>query len=293
MSGLLPFAPGDIFVTASDLDENARFPTGKGKVLQIASDWTPKAVFETGQVGLISSLTLDHAGTLHILDPQARSHIAIGKDGKIKSMFPKLPSAAYGSMIACADGTYLLGEHMVGNIPGFGGKGHVYHVNAAGDVLAEYDTQTNGGVGGFLGVTHMALSCDGKTLYHVSETGADIYAHDLESNGRKGAIYTRADPPPMVFDVAMLPDKSLLLACGNEVRQIDTKGAVLRHYQLPDGRGWAVIVLREGGKSFWALDFFGGKLACVEIDSGKIIQTKELGLAKCLTGIAEVPAQKA
>jgi hypothetical protein len=32
MSSLQPFAPGDIFVTASDLDESARFPTGKGKI---------------------------------------------------------------------------------------------------------------------------------------------------------------------------------------------------------------------------------------------------------------------
>jgi hypothetical protein len=290
MNGLKPFAPGDLFITASDLDESARFPTGKGKVLQIASDWTPKAVFETGETGLISSLTLDPSGNLHILDPQARSHLTIGTDGRPKAMFERLPSAAYGSMIARADGTYLLGEHMVGEIPGFGGKGHAYHVNAAGDLLAEYDTQTNGGMGGFLGVTHMAQSGNSKTLYHVSETGAHIYAHDLVGNKRLGAIYTRADPPPMVFGLAALDDGTLLVACGNEVRQIDTKGNILRHYAMPEGRGWAIVVLRKGGKSFWALDFFGGKLACVDTESGAIIQTKILGLAKCLTGIAEVPA---
>jgi hypothetical protein len=106
---------------------------------------------------------------------------------------------------------------------------------------------------------------------------------------RKGALYTRADPPPLVFGIAALGDGSLLAACGGDVRQIDTKGQVVRHYVMPEGRGWAVVVLRAGGESFWALDFFGGKVACVEIASGAILQTKELGLAKCLAGIAEFP----
>ena len=94
MTKLLPFEPGDIFVTASDLDETARFPTGMGKILQIASDWTPKATFETGQHGLISSLTIDEDGNLHALDPQARSRVTIGPDGLPKAMFGALPSRA-------------------------------------------------------------------------------------------------------------------------------------------------------------------------------------------------------
>jgi hypothetical protein len=290
MTELKPFAPGDIFVTASDLDESARFPTGMGKVEQFAADWTLKAVFETGQKGLISSLTLDPVGNLHILDPQARSHISIGPDGKVKAMFANLPPAAYGSMIALADGQFLLGEHMVGGIAGFAGQGQVYRVNAAGDVLATHKTQTNGGMGGFLGVTHMALSTDGKRLMHVSETGADIYAHDLANDQRLGAFYTRADPPPMVFGIAGLADDSLLVACGNEVRQINGSGQVLRHYAMPEGRGWAVVVIRADGQSFWALDFFGGGVALVDLASGEIVQKRELGLVKCLAGIAEFRA---
>ena len=283
----MPFAAGDIFVTASDLDETARFPTGNGKIIQYSADWTQKAVFETGKRGLIASVTLDHHGNLHALDPQAMARTTIGRDGKPKPMFDNLATRAYGSMIALGDGDYLFGEHMVGNIPGFSGSGKVYRVNAAGDTKAQYDTETNGGMGGFLGVTHMALSADGQTLYHTSETGAHVYGHDLAGNKRLGPVYTRADPPPMVFGIARLNDGSLLVAGGNEVRQIDTKGQVVRSYAMPEGRGWAVVVLRSGGQSFWALDFFGGKLACVDVASGAILQTKELGLAKCLAGIAE------
>jgi hypothetical protein len=286
MAALEPFAPGDIFVTASDLDESARFPTGRGKILQVAADWTPKAIFETGHVGLIASLTLDRAGNLHALDPQARTITSIGPDGRQIEMFGKLPKGGYGSMIALEDDAFLIGDHMIGDTPGFSGRGKVYRVAADGTVLAEYDTETNGGVGGFLGVTHMALCRSGKTLLHTSETGPHVYVHDLVANQRRGPGYTRTDPPPMVFGVEILGDGSLLVAGGNTVRRI-ADGAVVREYDLPPGRGWAVTKKRPNGKH-WALDFFGGRLACIDADSGAVSEVRELGLAKCLTGIAEV-----
>lgn len=290
MNTLAPFATGDIFVTASDLDEAARFPTGQGKILQFSADWTPKATFETGHRGLISSLTFDGAGNLHALDPQARACNSIGPDGQPKTVLDKLPSAALGSMIALSDGNLLVGEHMVGDIPGFSGRGKAYRVSPFGETLAEYDTETNGGMGGFLGVTHMALSADGATLYHSSETGPYVYAHDLDANRRLGPIYTRSDPPPMVFGVATLPDGSLLVACGNEIRRVVPGSNSVRSYQLPEGRGWAVPIVRSNGSRFWALDFFGGKVACIDTESGALLEQKDLGLAKCLTGIAEFPA---
>jgi hypothetical protein len=285
MINLKAVEPGDIFVTANELDDSARFPTGLSKVRHYDRDWTLKAEVATGHVGLVSALSFDATGTLHILDPQARRVDHVGP-----VQMPDLAERAYGSMIPLADGSYLIGEHMVGQIPGFSGDGKVYQVDANGAEMRSFGTETNGGMGGFLGVTHMALSGDGKTLYHVSETGAHIYAHDLDANQRLGPIYTRADPPPLVFGIAALADGSLLAACGGEVRRIDSSGQLVRTYAMPEGRGWAVVVLRGDGQTFWALDFFGGTAACVETESGAILQTKDLGLSKCLAGIAEVPA---
>lgn len=288
MTALAPFAPGDIFVTASNLDETARFPTGMGAVLQFAADWQPKARFETGKRGLISALCLDTSGNLHILDPQARAFTTVGPDGKPFELFTKLAPRAYGSMITLADGNFLLGEHMVGEIPGFSGSGKVYRVGPDGECLAEYNTETNGGVGGFLGVTHMALSADGKTLFHSSETGAHVYAHDLQANRRLGPIYTRADPPPMVFGIAAGADEALIVACGSELRRVANAEAT--SWPMPEGRGWAVPVMRHNRAEAYALDFFGGRLARLNSQSGELIELRELGLAKCLTGIAEMPA---
>lgn len=296
MTALQPFTPGDILVTASTLDETARFPTGQGAVLQFAADWTPKARFETGHTGLISALCLDATGTLHALDPQARKITSIGADGRAVAQFGQLPERAYGSMIALPGGDFLLGEHMVGAIPGFSGDGKVYRVAADGTVQATYDTETNGGMGGFLGVTHMALSADGHTLFHTSETGANVYAHDLLDNRRLGAVYTRADPPPMVFGLTMLDSGRLMVACGSELRQVDPGAGTATTVPLPEGRGWAVPIKRgeagsSGSEQLWVLDFFGGRVATIDADTGAVAELRELGLAKCLTGIAQVPAR--
>jgi hypothetical protein len=284
MNGFEPFAPGDIFVTATDLDETARFPTGHGMVRQFDRNWNIKGEFVTGAYGLISSLVLDGTSTLHILDPQARRVDHVGS-----VTMPNLPVRAYGSMIPRPDGSYLIAEHMVGQIPGFEGAGKVYQIDAAGTVQREWNTETNGGVGGFLGVTHMTLSPDAKTLYHVSETGPVIYAHDLVSDRRLGPVYTRADPPPMVFGLACLADGDLVVATGAGARRLDPMGEIRRDYVLPAGRGWSVIELRDDGENFWALDFFGGQLAIVNAESGEVLLQKDLGLPKALAGLAEVP----
>ena len=284
MTGFAAFCAGDIFVTASDLDETARFPTGHGRVLQFDANWVQKGEHATGAYGLISSLTFDQTGTLHIFDPQARRVDHVGP-----VTMPHLPVKAYGSMIALADGSYLIAEHMVGQIPGFEGDGRVYGVDRDGAILRTWNTQTNGGMGGFLGVTHMALSPDGNTLYHVSETGPHIYAHDLTQDRRLGPVYTRAEPPAMVFGLACLPDGDLIVATGGGARRLSAAGALLRDYALPPGRGWSVIELREDGLTFWALDFFGGSVALVDADNGTILFHKDLGLPKALAGIAEMP----
>jgi sugar lactone lactonase YvrE len=291
MNALQPFAPDDKFVTASVLDESARFPTGQGRIRQYGADWQIKAELETGHTGLISALVLDPAGWLHALDPQARAITTVAGDGSVVEQFQLLPNRAYGSMIALGSGEYLLGEHMIGDIPGFSGEGKVYRVGLDGTVLATYNTETNGGMGGFLGVTHMALSHDAKTLYHTSETGAHVYAHDLVDDRRLGAVYTRQDPPPLVFGLAMLSDGDLILACGSELRRIDLASRTAQSVPLPEGRGWAVpIVRRSNDKQLWALDFFGGRVACIDTANNAVLELHELGLANCLTGIAEILA---
>jgi hypothetical protein len=290
MVALAPFAPGDVFVTATRLDPGARYPTGAGMIRQIGADGHAKAEVATGGQGLISALHLHPDGRLFALDPQARRIDIFAPSGERRPGLPQLPPRAYGAMLVLANGELLLAEHVVGGPGPFAGDGKLYRCADDGRVLQVYDTITNGGVSGFLGVTHMALAADGHTVFHLSETGSHIYAHDLANNRPLGIVYTRQDPPGMLFGLVVLDDGSLLVATGGGVRQIGPDGAVLRDHPLPSGRGWAVLVPRPGTSTFWLLDFFGGTLARFDPASGLIGDARDLGLPKALAGIAEVPA---
>jgi sugar lactone lactonase YvrE len=287
---LKPFAQGDIFVAATALHAGARYPTGDSGVLQLDGDWRPKALARTGRIGLVSGLALGPDRALWVFDPQARAVDRFAPDGR-RIAPPELPSRPFGSALPARDGGLIMGEHLCGAHGAFAGEGKAVRIDREGQVTAVYDTEWNGGVGGFLGVTHIALSRDEGTLFHVSETGPHLYAHDLERDRRLGAIYTRADPPAMLFGLATLADGDLLIATGSGVRRLASNGALRRDYALPTGRGWANIVARPDRATVWALDFILGRVAELDPMTGTVGRVVELGLAQSLSTLVEIPAR--
>lgn len=283
-----PFESGDIFVPAPTLDPAARYPTGAGIVRQYDGEFTLKAAVATGRTGLISGMGLGPDGILHVLDPQARGVDRFGPDGR--RLPPQMPfGAGFGSILFEKGGTLLMGEHLCGPPGPFAGDGKVRRFSADGSLLRTYDTETNGGVSGFLGVTHMALSADGATLFHVSETGGVVYAHDLGDDRRLGVFYTRADPPPMLFGLAMLPDGRVAVATGRSLRLVAANGDVAGDIDLPAGRGWANVVVRPGGGSVFLLDFFGGQVAEISLPGFRFLRLNALGNPQGMTTLVEVP----
>lgn len=289
MTGFQRFRPGDIFISSTVLDGTSQYPTGKGRIRQMSADLEVRAEVETGRVGLISGLGLAADGTLWVMDAQARGGIdRYDPDGR---QLPPLdiPVRGYGSVLFCRDGTTLIADHLCGKDGPFAGTGDVYRLDGSGKIVAVYDTETNGGVSGFLGTTHMALSPDEARLYHVSETGAVLYAHDLVANKRLGVVYTRTDPPPMLFGMAVLKGGDIVIATGGGLRRLLPDGKVLGDWNMGGGRGWSVVKPRPGGRALWALDFFGGTLAEVDAASGAVIRAMDMGLPKALAAVAEVP----
>jgi sugar lactone lactonase YvrE len=288
VTGFQRFRPGDIFVSSTVLDGTSQYPTGKGRIRQLSADLELRAEVETGRTGLISGLGIGPDGVLWVMDAQARGIDRYDPEGR-KLPDLGLPKSGFGSVLFCADGTTLIADHLCGKDGPFAGTGDVYRLDAGGKVVAVYDTETNGGVSGFLGTTHMALSPDGNRLYHVSETGPVLYAHDLVANKRLGVVYTRTDPPPMLFGMAVLPNGDVVVGTGSGFRRLLPDGKPLGDWNMGGGRGWSVIKLRPDGKSLWALDFFGGTLAKVDAASGAVLRAVDMGLPKALAAVAEVP----
>jgi hypothetical protein len=284
----IAFESGDIFVPAPVLDPTARYPTGAGVVRQYDDNFRLKASVATGRTGLISGLGMGADRVLHVLDPQARGVDRFGPDGCL--LPPQgLPDIGFGSILFETGGTILMGEHLCGPPGPFAGDGKVRRFAADGTLLKTYDTETNGGVSGFLGVTHMALSADGATLFHVSETGGVVFAHDLANDHRLGVFYTRADPPPMLFGLATLPDGRVAVATGRSLRLVAIDGTVAGDIDLPAGRGWANVVVRPGGGSLFVLDFFGGQVAELSLPGFRFLRLVDLGNPQGMTSLVEVP----
>ncbi|MFN3592455.1 MAG: hypothetical protein ACK4TG_09740, partial [Thermaurantiacus sp.] len=161
---------------------------------------------------------------------------------------------------------------------------------------ATYDTQWNGGVGGFLGVTHMALAADGRTLFHLSETGPHIYGHDIAADRRLGPLFTIKTPPAMLFGLCTIPGGDLLVATGGGLLRLRPENARLAPVSAialpppPAGRpGWANVCLRPAGRSVFALDFLGGRLAEIDLASETVIRLADLELPSALAALVEVP----
>ena len=288
MSGFAPFVSGDIFVTATELDGTSRFPTGKGRVRQFDGDFKLKAEVSTGRVGLVSSLNIGPDGVLWVMDAQARGFDRYAPSGKRLPPFPTLPAAGFGSVVFAADGTTLIADHFCAPEGPFAGTGHVHRIDGKGTVLATWHTETNGGIAHFLGTTHMALVDGGKTLIHLSETGAHVYAHDLAADRRLGAFYTRADPPPFLFGLTELAGGDIAVCEGDHIRRIGRDGSLKAKWDMGGGRGWSVLAHRPSRTSLWACDFMGGTLAEIDGTTGAVIRKQELGLPQALAGVAEV-----
>ncbi len=282
-----PFASGDRFIPVPLLDASARYPTGAGRIRQLSRCGQTKAEVATGHVGLISGMGIGPDGVLWVLDPQARAVDRFAPDGTRLPALP-LPPRAFGSVQFEQGGTVLLGEHLAGADGPFAGAGQVLRLAADGTPERFFDTAFNGGVSGFLGVTHMALSADHKTLYHLSETGAALYAHDLAANLALGPIYTRTDPPAMLFGLATLPDGRLAVAIGTAIRLLSPDGAPLGDIALPEGRGWANLVVRPSGKSLYAMDFFGGRMAELSLPDLTLLAITDFNNPQGMTTVAEV-----
>ncbi len=292
---LEPLLAGDILVAATRLHPGARYPTGDGALRQLRPDLSLRSTASTGHVGLVAHLGFDPEGHLWALDPQARAISRFDREGEPMPP-PPVGDHPFGPMCVMPEGDILLGEHLAGPAGPFAGTGRVHRFDRTMTRVHAYDTQWHGGVGGFLGVTHMALAPDGETLFHLSETGPHIFGHDLVRDRRLGPVFTLEAPPAMLFGLAALPGGDLLVATGTGLVRLRRAGARLEHVgtvALPPpaaGRpGWANVVLRPSRTSVFVLDFLGGRLAELDPQSETLLRCADLGLPSALTSLVEVP----
>ncbi|MFO1426153.1 MAG: hypothetical protein U1F11_04100 [Steroidobacteraceae bacterium] len=169
-STLEPFAPGDVFVGATLLNDPNDDHAGRGRIIQYGADLKEKGVLWLGETGhLVGGLKFAPDGVLWAFDSHDFVVLNIHADGRVVRR-REFGTRAYSHVNFARDGALLLGEHLVGAsirpeiqarmhtklpfMPGTQrfGDGHVWKFRNDGTLLREYATATHGGMGGFLGV---------------------------------------------------------------------------------------------------------------------------------------------
>lgn len=302
-SSLQPFAPGDVFVGATLLDNPTDDHAGRGRILQFDADLRPRGVlWTTDTTHLVYGLTFAPDGTLWAQDPWAWVTIRVGPDGRQRET-QSFHQRAFSKVHFLPDGNLLFTEALAGDhqpvplttrhppLPGHRtrlGDGFLYVFTPEGELMAIYEPAYHGGASGSMAITHSALAADGRTLFYVSETGPRLMRFCL-ADGRQLPDLRHgqdADRTMTHFDLSLRPDGTLLVCMGNRLDALTPDGVWLRTYRLP-GFGWAVLDASREAFAYVA-NWFSGEVIKLDLASGQVLATTTIA-PKCIAGLAVYP----
>ncbi len=298
--GLKPFAQGDVFVGATQLNNPKDDHAGRGRILQYDADLNLKGVlWVEGSSHLISGLSFAPDGTLWAFDMWSWLALRVSPDGRQleNRQYLKRPlSMAHFP----EDGSLLLSEALVADnqplplttrhpaLPGEAtkfGDGDIYRFNRDDELVKTYDPDVHGGVTGSFAVSHSVLSADGNSLIYVSETGPRLMRYDLANGRQLPDIPRNTDlQPQMHFALAALSSARLLISMGNRLDLINEAGDELRIYPL-QGFGWSVIGISPNEDFAYIGNWYDGTLAKLDLDDGEFTALTKVCI-KCMASVA-------
>ncbi len=302
----VPFAPGDVVVGCTLLNDPADDHRGRGRILHYDPGLKLKnTIWLDDTTHIVQGLRFGPDGTLWAFDAFAYKVARFAPDGRRIADF-RAPARSFGHVTFAPDGRFFLGEHFTGArsrvplrttlpyLPGTRrfGDGHLFEFSRGGKLLHEHATPVHGGMGGFQGLTSSALAPDGRSIVYTSESGPRIFRWDI---GRRAPLPDVAgfaeNTGRFFFEVAFDEDQRLLVVTGTGIDAMDLQGRVLRSYPL-GSFGWASISTPRAGRVH-AANFFSGEIATLDLRSGAVIARADAGVKRSAAGVAECPAMPA
>jgi len=312
-STMQPFEKGDVFVGVTLLNNPDDDHAGDGRIIQYDADLNEKGVLWTKDTThLVGALKFGPDGNLWAFDSQAYAVIRVSPEGK---QLPTINFAdkSFSNVCFLNDGNLIFGEHLVGhevNLPPDRpllttlpfmpdterfGDGHVFKFTLDGELLQEFNTETHGGMPGFLGCTSTTLLPDGKTLVYFSELGNRVFRYDLEADKQLADLITYPeDSGDMACQMALQADGTLLHIKANfrkgfVLQTLNIDGSVIRTYEMPPPPGWAGIGTSIEDNTVFVGNFFNGTFMKLDLESGQALATAETNVQRSLAGIAQYP----
>ena len=298
-----PFAPGDIFLGCTYLNNERDDHAGEGRILQYTRDMVPKGTLYTeGTSHLVVNLRFGPDGTLWAFDPFAHAVIRVDKDGR------QLPAhhfadRAWGSVCFDHAGAVYLCEYLKGNKPYEGGDmrrlpgadvvgyGRIARFDASLEKVSEYDNETAESLTGFHGVTHSTMHPGGQIITYITDLGMRVMRFDIHNNEQLDDLvaWPGGDEyrQKWTTGVAYLSDATLLLLRGSFIDFIDESGRSIREVEL-DEYGYAMITPSPDESYVFVTNIFTGVMSKVDLESGKIVGQIDTGMAKPCRSLAGV-----
>jgi hypothetical protein len=309
-----PFAPGDIFLGLTDLNDPNDDHAGDGRIVQYDANFRKKGELWTeGGRHLVGGLAFDRSGILWAFNDLCVIHVD-PKTGRQLPLSQKFLPRVYRSANFTADGCVYLGEHMLAKDPppgieklttikfprlpdtGWLGHGRIYKYDRGWNLVRQFDVDHAKELTGFKGVTHSTLHPSERFITYTAETSKRIMRFDIVNERQMPDLvqYPGENMRDGNWAIALryLPDGRLLVTRGRTMDLLDEQGQVLRTYDLGEGYGWAETALCSDGRHVLLANIWTGIAAKMALDSGRFVATLDTGLKaprRSLAGIAECP----
>ena len=308
------FENGDIFVGATLLNNPEDDHAGPGRIIQFDGDLNLKGILWTeNTTHLVGGLKFDSNKDLWAFDSQNCSAIKVNASGNQVDQ-SNFGDRSFSNVNFLSNGEILLGEHLTGDesnnkalegprklgtvlpfMPGTEryGDGNIHKFSKDGEPIETYETETNGGMPGFLGVTASALAPDESKIIYISELGNCIFQFDIVNNKQMNDLITyEPDSGNMVIAIGFSNTGDFYSIKANFregfslCRHDVESGSILDEKMLP-GPGWATLCLCEDGMHAILGNFFNGQIAKIDLASGQMIASAETEVERSVAGIAE------
>lgn len=296
------FEPGDVFVGCTQIrDPEVDDHAGDGRIIHYDADLNQKAVLAVqGTTHLVTGLEFAPDGSLWACDAWSYEVVRFSPDGR-QQPNRVFAQRGFAHVVFPGDETVYLCENFVGEqrpsaintvvpvLPGEHAKigdGNLWHFRQDGELLEVLETETHGGVRGFIGLSHAELAADGHTLIYISETGPRIMRYDLEKKAQLTdlASYDPADYR-RCFDMALDGDGNVVICMGKTIEVLGPEGELLDTVVPPGDFGWSVICADRDPRFMYVGNWFTGELIRLDMQTGGVLASAFIE-PKCVGGIA-------
>lgn len=300
----IPFAPGDVVVGCTLLNDSKDDHRGRGRILHYDRELKLKnTLWLDDTTHIVQGLRFGPDRSLWAFDAFAYKIARFAPDGRRLPDFTQAPARSFAHVTFHPDGRFFLGENFVGEksrvplrttlpfMPGTTrlGDGHLFEFNAKGKLQREHATRVHGGMGGFQGLNSSAITPDGLSIVYTSESGPKVFRWDLVARRQMPNVLDHEDNKgQFYFDLAFDRSQRLLVMAGTRIDAIDLAGKLLRSYPLPKF-GWASLSEPVDDTHIYASNFFTGDVLKLDLASGAILAQANTGVLKSVSGVAEFP----